>query len=265
MRPLFKAAVQVSGHLGRYTIGRGKHFLDLFAFAYRMLSVLLHRPKEGRRLLNTVILEQIYFTAVQALPIIIPIALLLGSMLLIQFAKISPHYDLGKITVLLIVREFGPLITALVVILRSATAVTIETGYMTVLHEMESMEMAGIDPIHIYSIPRLLGITTAVLCLFLVFDLTAVLGGGFVVWTTTQYPMANFLGQIAKAVSGMDIVVGIIKGFLFGTAIAITSLYRGFTTSRQITAIPVSTSKAAVECLFYCLVLHVMVSVAFYS
>jgi phospholipid/cholesterol/gamma-HCH transport system permease protein len=264
MRPIFQAAVQVSGHVGRYTIGRGKQLLDLFAFAYRMLSLLLRRPKEGRKLLRTVVMEQIYFTAVQALPIIIPIALLLGSMLLVQFAKISPQYDLGKITVLLIVREFGPLITALVVILRSATAVTIETGYMTVLHEMESIEMAGIDPVHIISLPRLLGITTAVLCLFLVFDLVAILGGWFILWTTTQYPMTNFLGQIGKAVSGIDIVVGIVKGLLFGSAIAITSLYRGFTTGRQITGIPVSTSKAAVECLFYCLVLHVLVSVAFY-
>ena len=82
----------------------------------------------------------------ESLPIIIPIALIIGCILIIQFVKVSGQYDLGKTTVLLIVRELGPIITAFLVILRSATAVTIEIGYMNTLHEIEAIEMAGIDP-----------------------------------------------------------------------------------------------------------------------
>ncbi len=53
-------------------------------------------------------LEQVYFTAVQALPMILPIATLIGAMIIVQFSKFSGQYDLGKITVLIIVRELGP-------------------------------------------------------------------------------------------------------------------------------------------------------------
>ena len=55
-------------------------------------------------------------------------------------------------------------------ILRSATAVTIEMSYMSVLHEIDALEMAGIDPLHAVGFPRLVGITTAIVSLVLVFD-----------------------------------------------------------------------------------------------
>ncbi len=255
----------LAGTIGRQTIRRVDHLLDLVAFTVRIGRFFFSRRLAGGNLVRGIVIEQIYFTAVQALFVIIPIALLLGTGMILQFSALSAQYDLGKITVLLIVREFGPLVTALVVILRSATAVTIETGYMTVLNEIEAIEMAGIDPNHIISFPRLIGITSAILCLFLVFDLVAIVGGYAVVWTTTDIPLGNFMVQIGKAVSGMDIVVSALKGICFGIAITVTCLYRGFAVGRQITGLPVATSKAAVECLFYCIVINIIISVAFFG
>jgi len=255
---------QVLGKIGRKTIGRFNHLLDLLAFTSRILGFLVGRQKTGKMLLHRIIVEQIYFTAVQALPVIIPIALIIGTMMIVQFTQVSSQYELGKIVVMLIIREFGPLITALVVILRSATAVTIETGYMTIGHEMESIEMAGIDPVRFISSPRLIGITSAVLCLFIVFDLVAIIGGYAVVWMITSIPMGNFLGQIAKAVTAPDLAVGIVKGLCFGVAITAASLYRGFTVKKDMTFIPVATSRAAVDCLIYCLVINIVISVFFY-
>ncbi len=255
---------QFLGKIGRKTIESYRHLLDLFAFAYRILLLLIKRPKTGRLLLRTIIIEQVYFTAVQALPIIIPVAMIIGTMMIIQFAQFSGQYDLGKVTVVLIVRELGPLITALVVILRSATAVTIETGYMNVLHEVESIEMSGIDPVHIIAPPRLAGITSAILCLFVIFDLVAIVGGYAIVWIMTDIPMGNFMDQIAKAFTGADFIVGIAKGLCFGVAITVASLYRGFNVRKQITDIPIATSKAAVDCLFYCLVINIFISAVFY-
>jgi phospholipid/cholesterol/gamma-HCH transport system permease protein len=252
------------GKVGRETIRRVNHLLDLCAFAYRIVGLLVRRPTAGRRYLNRIIVEQIYFTAVQALYVVVPVALIIGTMVIIQFAQVSSEYDLGKITVILVVREFGPLITALVVILRSATAVTIETGYMKVLNEMESIEMAGIDPVHIICPPRLVGITSAILCLFVVFDLAAILGGYAVVWLMTDVPLSDFMDQIAKAMTEADLVVGIAKGIFFGIAITVATMYRGFSVQRSVTDIPVATSRAAVDCLFYCLVINIFVSAVIY-
>lgn len=255
---------QFVGHIGRKTINAVNHLLNLFALTFRILTLISKRPKAGRIIVRRAIFEQIYFTCVQALPIIIPIALIVGSMLIIQFAKISAVYDLGKTTVLLIVRELGPMITAFLVILRSATAVTVEIGYMSVLHEIESIEMAGVDPMWIICLPRLVGITSAVICLFIVFDLVSILGGYAVVWSITYLPVDNFFQQIAKAITGVDIAVGMVKAVCFGFIITVTSLSRGFEIKKQITDIPVGTSKAAVESAVYCLISNVIISGIFY-
>ena len=255
---------RVSGFIGRKAIASINHILNLFALTFRILGLAIIRPKAGRILVRRIIIQQLYFTAVQALPILLPIALLIGAMVIIQFAKLSGQYDFGRISVLLIVRELGPIITALLVILRSATAVTIEISYMRVLNELDAIEMAGIDPIRMVCLPRLAGITFAILGLFIVFDLVSILGGYAIVWIFTYIPMGNFLHQIAKAITLTDLIVAILKAVLFGVTITVTCLYRGFEMKQQITEVPVATSHAAIECFLYCLVLNVFISFLFY-
>ena len=255
---------QIAGHFGRKTLTSVHRILNLFAFTYRMFTSIITNPKEGRILVRRIALEQVYFTAVQALPVIIPFALIIGSMLIFQFARVSGQYDLGKTAVLLIVRELGPIITALLVILRSATAVTIEISYMTVFHEIEAIEMTGLDPMRIICLPRLIGITSAILCLFIVFDIVSIIGGYAIVWMISQIPMGNFFGQLAKAISVSDITAGLVKAIFFGVTITATCLYHGFETKKQITMVPVVASKAAVDCFFYCLVMNVLISILFY-
>jgi len=254
----------VTGYIGRQAIKSVDHVLNLFAFTHLIFKLLIKRPRAGRALLRRFTLEQIYFTGFQALHIIVPIALIIGSMLIVQYTRVSAQYDLGKMMVFLLVREIGPIVTALIVILRTATAVTIEVSYMHVLHEIETIEMTGLDPLRIICIPRLIGITAAILCLFVVFDLVSIMGGYAIVWAVTYIPMGNFLGQIAKAFTATDIFVGIIKAISFGITITVTCLYHGFKTKKRITNIPSSTSTAAMECFLYCLIVNVIISVVFY-
>ncbi|MFC1817045.1 MlaE family ABC transporter permease [Thermodesulfobacteriota bacterium] len=252
------------GYIGRQAIRSVDHILNLFAFTHSIFKLIIERPRAGRALLRRFTLEQIYFTGFQALHIIIPVALIIGSMLIVQYTKVSAQYDLGKMMVFLLVRETGPIVTALIVILRTATAVTIETGYMHVLHEIETIEMTGLDPLRIICLPRIVGITSAILCLFVVFDLVSIMGGYAIVWAVTYIPMGNFLQQIAKAITATDIAVGFIKAICFGITITVTCLYHGFKTTKRITDIPASTSKAAIECFLYCLIVNVVISVLFY-
>jgi len=255
---------QITGHIGRRAIDGLNHVINIFAFNYRMLLLFFHRPTEGRALLRRVIVEQIYFTAFQALFLLIPIALIMGSTLIIQFSRVSSQYDLGKVMVLLIVREFGPIITAVVVLLRSATAVATEIGYMTVLKEIDAIEMAGIDPMRFVCLPRLIGITTAILCLFIVFDLVAIIGGYATVWVVTHTQLGNFLGQIGNAITATDLAVGLVKALCFGVTITVTCLDHGFDPKDQLPKMIHSTQKAAVESFFACLVINVIISILFY-
>lgn len=255
---------RVTGYIGRRTIASINHLLDLFAFAFRMFAQMHRHPKTGRVLMRRIIVQQLYFTAVQALPILIPIALLIGCMVVIQFSRLSGPYDFSRLSVMMIVRETGPIITAMLVILRSATAVTIEISYMRVLKELDAIEMAGLDPLRFVCVPRLVGITSAMIGLFIVFDLVSILGGYAIVWAISPIPMSNYLSRLARAVTLSDIGVGLIKALLFGVVITVTCLFRGLEAKDQITEVPVATSRSSVECFLYCLVLNVLISVVFY-
>jgi phospholipid/cholesterol/gamma-HCH transport system permease protein len=255
---------QLLGNIGRLVIQGMDHVIMLHGFAGSILIRMVQRRRAGRVLVRRAIIEQIYFTAVQALPVLIPVALMIGTALIIQLAKVAGQYDLGRTVVILIVRETGPFLTALLVILRSATAVTIETSYMKVLHEFEALEMAGIDPLRAICLPRLAGITTAMLGLFVVFDLVSILGGYMTVWAVTHIPMSDFLSQIGKAITLHDIAASLLKAIFFGAIITVNSLYRGLESKRQITEIPRATSQAAMESFLYCLAANIAISVAFY-
>lgn len=252
------------GSIGRHLLNGVDHFVMLHGFAGSILLQISRRQTAGRVLVRRAIVEQIYFTAIQALPVLIPIALMIGSILIIQLAKISGQYDLGRTVVLIVVRESGPFVTALLVIIRSATAVTIETSYMKVLHEFEALEMAGIDPMRAICLPRLAGITTAMLGLFILFDIVSILGGYMVVWAITYIPMNDFLAQIGKAITTKDIAASLLKAVCFGAIITVTSLYRGLKSRQQITEIPRVTSRAAMECFLYCLSANIAISIVFY-
>jgi phospholipid/cholesterol/gamma-HCH transport system permease protein len=254
----------IIGAIGRRTLHSFNQIATLFTFAYQMLRLLAFPQKTGLVLVRRITLEQVYFTAVQTLPVIIPFAILTGSMIIIQFSKFSGQYQLGKIIVLFIVRDLGPTLTALLIILRSATAVTIEISYMNVFNEMDALEMLGLDPLWFVCIPRLVGITSAIFCLFIVFDITAILGGYTIVWLFTYINLGDFLDQIADAISAADILVGIIKAILFGITITVICLYHGFKTKQHITQIPAAVSRASLQCLGSCLIISGTISALFY-
>ena len=135
---------------------------------------------------------------------------------------------------------------------------------MNVLHEIDALEMSGIDPFHLVCFPRLIGITTAVVSLILVFDLMAIIGGYVIVKSVTMLPIEGFFQQIAKGVMGSDIAAGLLKGIGDGVLITVTCLYHGLNCEARITHVPVATSRAAVDCFFYCLVFNILISLLFY-
>lgn len=253
-----------AGKTGRQVLDTANHLLNLSALTCRIFAAARSQGRQGNKLVRKIIIEQIYFTAVQALPILVPVALITGCAMIVQFSRIAAQIDLGKMMVILLVREMGPGLTALLVILRSATSVTIETSYMNVLKEVETIEMAGIDPLRYIALPRLAGITSAIFSLFILFDLIAIVGGYTLVWLLTDLPVDSFVGQIAKAITGADIVVGLVKAVCFGIVITVTCLYHGFAVKTGFTDIPAATSRAAMECFFFCILVNGIVSMLFY-
>ncbi len=234
----------IAGYVGRYAIGSVTHLIDIFAFNYRMVMLFFHRPLEGRAVIRKVIVDQIYFTAVEAFALIIPIALIIGSMLIVGFARLSGQYDLGKVMVLLIVRELGPLLTAALVASRSGTAIAAELATNRVMGEMNALEGLGIDPLHYLVLPRFGAVVLSTFGLTILFDLVALFAG--LVAATSGMSPARYFDIVLQSLTFRDVWVTLVKGLVFGAIVGLISAFHGLRISGKPTEVPIASSRAVV-------------------
>ncbi len=256
------------GFLGRWFSEKLNYPFLLSALFLQILITFIVHFKIGKRQIRTSVVQQIYFTGLEALALIVTVGLLLGTLVIVESAtqleKVGGEEVIGSLLVVIIIRELGPLVTAVIVILRSSTAISIELGYMKVLKEIQALKMQGIDPLHFIAIPRLMGIVISIVCLFVIFNIVAILGGAIDAWVLQEIPFSDFLNSVARAITGVDIILGLVKVLFFGTIISLVSVFRGFSVREAITEVPPAASKSAVESFLYCLIFNVIVSGIFY-
>ncbi len=268
MERVGRIASSAVGMAGRRFLARGGEFLDQFGLLWRVLATLVRTRGRGRRIIRQTTIEQVYFTGVQALPVVSFMALLLGVLVIVEsterLSEVGLEEALGRVMVVMIIRELGPIMTALLVIMRSGVSIAVKLGYMSALRELEAIEMQGVDPLHVVAVPRVIGLMTAIVCLFIYFDLVAVFGGSAFAWLVMGVPLGRLSWVVSRAVSFSDVAIGLIKALFFGGVISIVCVYRGMSAGRELTAMAPQVSRAAVECLMWCLVLDVIISAFFY-
>ncbi len=256
------------GYVGRSAIERARHLSNVLGLLVHVIYVSLKERNLTHPLIRRLILQQIYFTGVQSLGIISLIALIFGILVVIQsmdqLVRVGSEDFLGTLLVAVVIREIGPLMTTLIIILRSGMSISIEIGYMQVLGQMGAVRMFGIDPIHLFALPRVVGVTLAVICLFVFFDAVAIMGGYLFVWVVVGTPLSVLLPPFYQAITGFDVVIGFVKALFFGLIIALVCTYQGHLAQKSVTEIPQVTARAAVQCLVYCFVLNVVISAFFY-
>jgi len=258
----------MAGSCGRWIIQKLSRLGELLGFFVVCLKTALRYRHTGQRLMARTFVQQIYFTGVQSLELVCFIALLVGGLVVIQgiaqLTRVGSRNVLASLLTVVIIREVGPLLTAVVVILRSGSAIAIEMGYMTVLGEIESIEMQGIDPLHFLAIPRLVGVTVAVISLIVFFNVVSIFGGFVAAWALVDIPFLALFYDLAREVNGIDLIVGSVKALMFGLTIALVCMFHGFRTGDAITNIPPQVSRAMVDCFMLCIFFNVLISALFY-
>src|SRR3989338_2354507 len=236
-------------------------------FCDALKTAWTERGKSDKLVWN-VIFQQILFTGVEAMKVVTIIALLLGFVTIIQtvtqLPKVGGEALIGKMLVLVVVRELGPMLTAFIIIGRSGTAIAIEIGNMIVNHEIEAIEMMGINPLRFIVLPRLIGVTIAVACLSLYFTIVALFGGFLFSKFFTFYPFPVFLDHLGSAFGVWDLTVNIMKCTLFGVIVAAICCYRGFTVKFSSTEVPQVTTKAVVGSIYVCFLINAVITAFFY-
>lgn len=235
-----------------------------YAYVLQREGVLLLR--RGRISLS-VLTSQIYFTGVEALPILALVSLGIGAAVIIQGVSLLPQFGQGelayKILILVITRELGPLLTALFIAARSGGAITTELGNMVVDHEIEAYQAAGIDPIAHLAAPRLIGVTVAVVVLNLYFNLFGLLGSCALASVIHGIPIGEYVGNVVLVISRGDVASSLIKSIVFGNILATVATYYGFRVDRAVTEVPQKTIQSLGVGMALCILANTAITVLF--
>jgi phospholipid/cholesterol/gamma-HCH transport system permease protein len=211
---------------------------------------------------------QIRFTGLDALWLVGGTALLLGAVTLIQaFSQLSglgAENYIGALMVLIILRELGPLLTAVLIIGRSSTAIAAELGAMQLNGEVDALAVHGVNPYQYLLLPRWLGVLVSVFALVVCFDAAALAGGFLVAKLKYGVTFGFFMDSVRQTLSNRDFVATLLKVVLFTGAITFHACHFGLRIQRSQTEIPQAVTKTVVSALVAVFALDGLIAALFY-
>ena len=255
--------------IGGWVSGKIVVFIDLSTLLYLAFKELIAEREKGFSLVFEITLRQLYFTGVEALKVVVLISLALGTVVIVQIGTQLAFLGGGiefiaPILVLVMFRELGPLLTAIIVIGRSGTAIATELGNMVIAQEMDAIQVMGINPIYFIVTPRIIGVTIAVICLTTVFIAVGLLGGFWVSKLILPITFPAFLQALQNSLKANDLLFGFLKSLIFGLLIALTCTYHGLTVRYSSIEVPQAATRGVVSAMLFCFATNALLTVLFY-
>ena len=195
------------------------------------LRLLMHTPTVLSRRFGLVI-GQVYNAGALSLVIIVICGFFVGAVLGLQgfsnLARFNAEDSVGAVAALALVKELGPVITALLFAGRAGTALSSEIGLMKATDQLSAMEMMAVNPIRRVVVPRFLGGVVAMPLLAAVFSMVGLLGAHLVCVSLLGVEVGSFWQQMQQSVEVADINEGIVKSVVFGIAASLLAVWEGY-------------------------------------
>jgi phospholipid/cholesterol/gamma-HCH transport system permease protein len=202
-----------------------------------------------------------------ALPIVALISFLLGMILAFQSAvpmkRFGAEIFVADLIALSMLRELGPLMTAILLAGRSGAAFAAEIGTMRVNQEVDALTTMGLDPVRFLVTPRIIALLMMAPLLTLFANVVGLLGGA-VTMQTFGIPFITFFREADQAVNLQDFAAGFIKTFFFAILIAGIGCLRGLQTAAGASAVGDSATRAVVSCIIMLVVVDGLFALAYY-
>ncbi len=260
--------IAVVDRLGQKVFENFNYSWKLFLMTYLSFRSALVGRNQGWRTLYGVVSAQIYFTGWQAMPLIVFLAAGTGAIIslqaVMQMTFLGGVDAIGQFMVMIVLREVGPLLTALIVVARSGTAVASELGSMQVNKEMDALRTMGINPLSYVIFPRIVGGVISVLCLAFYFVLFAALAGATVCRVIKGMPFDVYFTSISQAADFGDVFVFFLKNMIGGLIIFSVCCHQGMQVERSPHEIPQVTTKAVVNSTVYILGFYMFLTCYYY-
>lgn len=178
------------------------------------------------------IVRQIYFIGARSMSLIIISGITIGMVLALQFYNILERFGsvnlLGAGVALSVVRELGPVMTALMVVGRAGSSITAELGIMRITEQVDALECMAISPSKFLVAPKLIAGLISVPLLTAIFDFVALFGGYFVGVVMFGVADGSYMNGMIDAVEWADVRLGLVKSLIFGGLVTLICCSKGF-------------------------------------
>jgi phospholipid/cholesterol/gamma-HCH transport system permease protein len=225
----------------------------------RVLGPALARPR--------LIVHQVYNCGARSLIIIMLCGLFVGMVLGLQgydlLARFGSESALGVAATLGLLKELGPVVTALLFAGRAGTSLTSEIGLMRATDQLTAMQMMAVDPMRHVVAPRFLGGLVAMPLLVAVFDIVGIYGAQLVGVSLMGVDQGTFWSQMQNAVDLKDVNEGIVKSVAFGVICSLLAVFEGYNTEPTAEGVGLATTRTVVASSVMTLVVDYMLTAAF--
>jgi phospholipid/cholesterol/gamma-HCH transport system permease protein len=257
------------GEIGRATIGASEDisvFLQMLGSLCVAILGVLRRPRSLRL---TSLTYQLYRVGWQAIPIVVLITFLIGAIIaqqgIFHFRKFGADSYVVDMVGILVLRELGVLIVAIMVAGRSGSAYTAELGSMKMREEIDALSTMGLDPVEVLILPRVIALICALPILSFIGSMAALYGGGLVAWFYGGMGPAIFISRLHDAVSVSHFEVGIIKAPFMALVIGTVACSEGLRVKGSAESLGKQTTTSVVKSIFLVIVLDGLFAVFFAS
>jgi phospholipid/cholesterol/gamma-HCH transport system permease protein len=178
-----------------------------------------------------------------------------------QLQKFGANIFIVEMVAISVFRELAPMITAIVIAGRSASAYTAEIGTMKITEEIDAMRTMGFEPVRFIVLPRIIALMIAMPLIVFFADMVGLFGGMLIAQFHLDISMTEFLDRLHAEVPLKHILIGLIKAPLFGLVIALIGCYRGFQVEGSTDSIGRYTTVSVVNAIFWVIAINALISV----
>ncbi len=254
-------------NIGKNTVEVYSDIKDFLAFLGQLFSTLFHTLLTPKNIRFKEIVYHIHQSGFNALIIIGLTSFLVGMVIAyqgsVQLAKFGADIFIVDTVGISIVRELGPLITAIVIAGRSGSAYTAEIGAMKITEEIAAMRTMGFDPYNFLVLPRIFALMIALPLLIFFSDLMGILGGIAASTMQLNISFAQFVDRLYEVLEVKHYILGMIKGPVFAFIIAAVGCFRGLQVSDNTESIGLHTTASVVNSIFLVIAFDALFSVIY--
>ena len=267
--PTLNPAVAKVNEIGRSAVRATEDvtvFLQMLGSLFMAIIGVLRRPRSLRL---TSLVYQLYRVGWQAIPIVVLITFLIGAIIAQQgffhFRKFGADSYVVDMVGILVLRELGVLIVAIMVAGRSGSAYTAELGSMKMREEIDALSTMGLDPVEVLILPRVIALVLALPILSFIGSMAALYGGGLVAQFYGGMGPPIYIARLREAVSVTHFEVGILKAPFMALVIGIVACSEGFRVKGSAESLGKQTTTSVVKSIFLVIVLDGLFAVFFAS